>query len=189
MSKDSDPEENLNENDLEFVAEETNDISVADKFKKLQEKIKKLETEKQEYLDGWQRARADYSNLVKSTEEDKKQFKKYFTDSFVESLIPVVDSFTMAMSNKEAWEKVDNNWRMGVEYIYNQLMNILKDHGLILFGMVGDDFDPTFYEAVSEENTNNTDQDHKVAKVIQPGFKIADSILRPARVIVFTLKS
>ncbi len=182
------------ENDVvvepEFVEsnEDADELAGSDKIKKLQEKIKSLEKEKQEYLDGWQRARADYANLQKQTEDDKKRFKELFAEKFIEDMIPVVDSFSMAMSNKETWEKVDATWRTGVEYIYNQLMGALGGHGLVLFGEIGDTFDPARYEAISEEETDDATRDHTVAKVIQKGFMLGDSVLRPARVVVLVHK-
>lgn len=176
--------------DPEFVesTEDGDELAGSDKIKKLQEKIKSLEKEKQEYLDGWQRARADYANLQKQTEEDKKRFKEIFTERFVEDMIPVVDSFSMAMGNKEAWEKVDATWRTGVEYIYNQLMGALSGHGLTLFGEVGETFDPARYEAISDQETDDTSLDHTVAKVIQKGFMLGESVIRPARVVVWKVK-
>lgn len=167
--------------------EEGEELAGSSKIKKLQEQIKLLQKEKQEYLDGWQRARADYANLQKSSEEDKKRFKAVFAEKFVEDLIPVIDSFSMAMANKEAWEKVEPTWRTGVEYIYNQLIGALEAHGLKLYGAVEETFDPTQYEAVTEEETDDTSKDHTVAKVIQKGFMLGESVLRPARVTVYTI--
>lgn len=173
---------------IEESTEEGEAISSGAKIKKLQEKIKLLEKEKAEYLDGWQRSRADYANLQKANEEDKKRSKVIFTESFVEDLIPTVDSFLMAMSNKESWEKVEPAWRSGVEYIYQQLMNALESHGLKLFGEVGDKFDPARYEAIEEEEIADESKDHTVSKVIQKGFLLGDQTLRPARVKVYILK-
>ncbi|MBP9700827.1 MAG: nucleotide exchange factor GrpE [Candidatus Pacebacteria bacterium] len=174
----------------EFVEsnEDGDELAGSDKIKKLQEKIKTLEKEKTEYLDGWQRARADYANLQKSTDEDKKRFREHFAQRFVEDLLPVVDSFSMAMSNKEAWEKVDANWRTGVEYIYNQLMTALSEHDLEVFGKVGETFDPTLHEAVSDTETDDTKLDHTIASVLQQGYKLGDNILRAARVNVYKAK-
>ncbi len=173
---------------FEDSTEEGEALSGGAKIKKLQEQIKLLQKEKQEYLDGWQRARADYANLQKTSEDDKKRFKALFAERFVEDLIPVVDSFLMAMANKEAWEKVDPAWRTGVEYIYSQLMNALDAHGLSLFGEVGEAFDPLKHEAVGEEATEDTKLDHTIAKVNQKGFTLGESILRPARVTVYKTK-
>jgi molecular chaperone GrpE len=179
------------EKDFEFEesTEEGDALSGGAKIKKLQEKIKLLEKEKGEYLDGWQRARADYANLQKTTDDDKKRIKSLVVEDFIQDLIPVVDSFLMAMANKEAWEKVDPAWRTGVEYIYNQLMSTLESRNLSLFGTEGESFDPTRHEAVSEEETDDSTKDNTVAKVIQKGFMLGESVLRPARVTVFTVKN
>ncbi len=173
--------------DPEFVesSEDGDELAGGDKIKKLQEKIKALEKEKTEYLDGWQRARADYANLQKTSEEDKKRFKQLFTEKFVEDLFPVIDSFNMAMSNKEAWEKVDAGWRTGVEYIHSQLMSALAAHDLEVFGKIGESFDPTLHEAVSETETTDSTLDHTIASVLQQGYKLGDNVLRAARVTVY----
>jgi molecular chaperone GrpE len=174
--------------EIEPTTEDGDVLSAGNKVKKLQEKIKGLEKEKQEYLDGWQRARADYANLQKTTDEDRKRMRTLIEENFISELLPTVDSFLMAMSNKEAWEKVDPAWRTGVEYIYNQLMNTLESHNLKLFGEVGEVFDPTKHEAVGEERTEDTKLDHTIAKVNQKGFMLGESILRPARVTIYTAK-
>lgn len=179
-------EEHIEDVTFEESTEEGDALSGASKIKKLQEKIRTLEKEKQEYLDGWQRARADYANLQKTTDDDKKRIRAIAMESLIEELIPVVDSFLMAMANKESWEKVDPAWRTGVEYIYQQLMNTLESHGLALFGEIGESFDPMKHEAVSEEETDDTTKDHTIAKVIQKGFLLEESMIRPARVVVYT---
>ena len=173
--------------EIEPTTEEGEALSAGNKVKKLQEQIKELQKEKQEYLDGWQRARADYANLQKNTDEDRKRMRTLIEENFIEELLPTVDSFLMAMSNKEAWEKVDPAWRTGVEYIYNQLMNTLESHNLKIFGEVGDKFDPLKHEGVSDEPTEDKKKDHTISKVHQKGFTLGDSVLRPARVSVYTL--
>ncbi len=173
---------------FEESTEEGEVLSAGNKVKKLQEQIKELQKEKQEYLDGWQRARADYANLQKSTDEDRKRMRTVIEENFISELLPTVDSFLMAMSNKEAWDKVEPAWRTGVEYIYGQLMSTLESHDLKIFGEVGDKFDPLKHEGVSEEVTDDKSKDHTLAKVQQKGFILGDFILRPARVTVYTLE-
>jgi len=173
--------------DMEFVEsdEEGMALSAAKKGNDLKEKIKVLQKEKQEYLDGWQRSRADYANLQKTIDEDRKRMRGLIEENFIEDLLPVIDSFSMAMSNKEAWEKVDASWRTGVEYIYQQLMTVLKDRGFALFGAVGETFDPALHEAVSEKETDDAKLNHKIAVVLQQGYKLGDNVLRAARVSVY----
>jgi molecular chaperone GrpE len=182
----------MNEDQDDIVFEESTEegmeLGANAKVKKLQEKIKLLEKEKTEYLDGWQRARADYANLQKSIEEDKKRLRNIVEEDFIHELLPVVDSFLMAMKNKEAWEKVDANWRTGVEYIFGQLMGVLKDRGFENFGSEGETFDPSLHQAVSETETEDEALDHKISSVLQQGYKLGGSILRPARVSVYKTK-
>lgn len=181
------PEEIGEGQDMELIEsdEEGAAIGSAQKVKDLKEKIKALQSEKQEYLDGWQRSRADYSNLVKTQEEDKKRYRSIIEEGMLEELLPVVDSFTMAFNNKEAWEAVELTWRKGVEYIYQQLMTTLENHGLHAFGDIDEPFDPAKHQAVSEIETTEESKDHTVAKVLQKGFTLNDSVLRPARVSVY----
>jgi len=176
--------------DMEFVEsdEEGMAIGAAKKGNDLKEKIKVLQKEKQEYLDGWQRSRADYANLQKTTDEDRKRMRGLVEENFIEDLIPVIDSFSMAMSNKEAWEKVDANWRTGVEYIYQQMMTVLKDRDFATFGAIGETFDPTLHEAVSEKETDDEKLNHTIASVLQQGYKLGDNVLRAARVSVYAKK-
>lgn len=170
---------------FEESTEEGLELAASDKIKKLQEKIKSLEKEKTEYLDGWQRARADYANAQKNFEEEKKSLKNLFKENFVEELIPVVDSFLLAFSNKEAWEKIDTNWRKGVEYIYQQLLSVLADNSVTLFGEVGETFDHFKHEAVEDIKTDDESLDHTIAKVLQKGFMYDQKITRAARVSVY----
>lgn len=173
---------------FEASDEEGNILGGAKKTATLQDKIKLLTKEKQEYLDGWQRSRADYANLQKTTDEDRKRMRALIEENFIEDLIPTVDSFSMAMANKVAWEKVDANWRTGVEYIYQQLMTTLKDRGFATFGEVGETFDPTLHEAVSETETDDASKEHTIASVLQQGYKLNDSVMRAARVSVYKVK-
>ena len=176
--------------DVEFIEsdEEGGALSSLQKIKDLKEKIKILQKEKQEYLDGWQRSRADYANLQKTTDEDRKRMRVLVEESFIEDLLPVIDSFSMAMNNKEAWEKVDATWRTGVEYIHQQMMTILKDRGFTVFGVIGETFDPLLHEAVSEKDTDDEKLNHTIATVLQQGYKLGDNVLRAARVAVYAVK-
>ncbi len=74
--------------------------------------------------------RSNFINYKKGEDERKKQTLDFAREQFVEELIPVLDAYDMAFSNKEAWEKVEKSWRMGVEYIHAQLLKVLADNGV-----------------------------------------------------------
>ena len=180
------------ENDVVFEESTEEGIALggAAKVKKLQEKIKLLEKEKAEYLDGWQRARADYANLQKTSDEDKKRVRALVEESFIEDLLPTLDSFAMAFSNTEAWEKVEPTWRTGVEYIYQQFLKALNEKNVsIIPAKVGDSFDAYMHESIDSIETDDADKDHTIAAVVQQGYMLQEKVLRPARVKVFAIKS
>jgi molecular chaperone GrpE len=178
-------EEQTSADDISF--EDTNEEGEMDArttIKKLRDKIKKLEAEKQEYLDLSQRTRADYANFKKEVEANRVSDRKFATKRFIEELLPVLDAYDMAQANKETWEKVDANWRMGIEYIFNQFKTVLEGEGVTQFGKVGDSFDPLLHETMQSVTVENDNEDGKVVRVLQNGYKMHDTVLRPARVHV-----
>ena len=185
----------INENedifeDVTFVdsTEDGDALPTKDVVKKLREEIKKLRAEKEEYLTGWQRAKADYVNLQKEEEGKRKDMRGFIVGTLVEDLLPVLDSFDMAFANKEAWEKVDPNWRSGVEYIHQQFLRVLGDNNVTPINQTGVLFEPTIHESVETVPTDDQSKDHTIATVIQSGYKMGERVIRPARVKVFALK-
>jgi molecular chaperone GrpE len=153
-------------------------------LKKLKDKIKTLEKEKQENMDGWQRERADFINFKKRIDQEKIEVIKYANESILEELLPVLDSFEMAFANKEAWEKVDKNWRVGVEYIHSQFLKILNEHGVKEMNPLGETFDPKFHIADTHEETKDESQDGKIVEVKKKGYMLADRVVVAPTVVV-----
>lgn len=176
--------------DVTFVdsTEDGDALPTKDVVKKLREEIKKLRAEKEEYLTGWQRAKADYVNLQKEEEGKRKEMRAFIMSTLVEDLLPVLDSFDMAFANKEAWEKVDPNWRNGVEYIHQQFLRVLSENMVTPINQTDIPFEPTIHESVETVPTDDQSKDHTIATVIQSGYKIGERVIRPARVKVFALK-
>ncbi len=176
--------------DLEFVETDAMGDELKDKakLKKLREELKTAQTEARDSLMALQRSRADYVNLKKENDEIRTTVKQRTTESVIMDFLPVIDSFDMAMGNSAAWEAVDKNWRVGVEYIYSQLNTTLDNHGISAIDSVGVEFDPNLHEPMKTEDTEDTAQDHKIAQIIQKGYKMGDKVIRPARVVVYKLK-
>ncbi|MFA6554160.1 MAG: nucleotide exchange factor GrpE [Candidatus Paceibacterota bacterium] len=170
--------------DDSVVAEE----NAVEAIKKLREKLKKAEQEKQEYLVGWQRAKADHINARKRDESEKQEFVKFANERLIDGLIPVMESFDMAMGNKEVWEKVDKNWRVGVEYIYSQLKKVLSDAGLEEINPIGKPFDLNRDEASEYVPVEKETDHHKVLAVVQKGYTLNDKLMRPPKVKVGEFK-
>lgn len=181
----------MNEEDEIVIEESTEDggaLPTKDVVKKLREENKKLRMEKEEYLTGWQRAKADYVNLEKSEASKYKELRAHVTTSMIEDLLPVLDSFDMAMGNREAWEKVDANWRSGVEYIRAQFTRVLEDNNVTAINQTGVPFDHNIHEGIETIPSDDSSLDHIIASITQSGYKIGDKVIRPARVKVFEYK-
>ncbi len=149
----------------------------------LKEKLKLAQKEAGENLDGWQRAKADFVNAKKREEEERGEFVKFSKRELIKELLPALDSFHTAFGNKEAWEKVDLNWRMGVQYIYSQLLGSLEKHGITLIDpKVGEPFDPAKHASIESVPTANKAEDHTVHSVVQKGYALHGKILEPAKV-------
>lgn len=176
------------ENELEteeLVVDEEADLAPADALKKLREKLKIAISEKQSYLDGWQRDKAEFVNARKRDEESKQQYLKFAAAQVIDDMLPVVDAFDMAIGNKEVWKQAPEVWRKGMEGIYNQFLTALSKNNVVPFGTSGDIFDPNFYHSVAMMPTDEEKMNHMVAEILQKGYKIKDKVLRPAMVKVY----
>ena len=161
------------------------DIGASGQMKKLREKLKKCIEDKQEYLDGWQRSKADFVNLKKEHSQQMERLKKFAVEDMVHDLLPVIESFDMAFANKEAWEAVDENWRNGIEHIHTQLMNVLEARGLKELGVVGEKFDHNIHDSVGMVENDDKKKSDTLAEVVQKGYELSGKVLRPAKVRVY----
>ncbi|MEK7129073.1 MAG: nucleotide exchange factor GrpE [Patescibacteria group bacterium] len=169
--------------DDDVAAERDDELSL--KIKKLRDKLKECEKERMEYLSGWQRAKADFINSRREDGVWKKEYMLFANEGLIGELLPVMDSFALAFSNKEAWEKTDKNWRIGVEYIYSQLSAALGEHGLVMFGAKSEIFDPSKHTALETIETDDLDKDGLIENVLQQGYILNGKIIRPAKVNVY----
>lgn len=151
-----------------------------DKIKKLKDKLKKCESEKQEFLNGWQRSQADLINIKKRSEEDKASFARYANENIILDIIPTLDSFDQAFKNKKVWDAIDKNWRMGVEFIYSQLLNSLKSHGVEEINPLNEQFDPQIHESVGTLEG----EDGIILEIVLKGYKLNNKIIRAPQVRV-----
>ena len=182
-------EEHFEDVTVEASTEDGDALPTKDIVKKLREDLKQARSEKDEYLTGWQRAKADYVNLQKEMDQVRKNTSLSTKERMVENLLPAIDSFDMAFANKEAWEKVDPNWRTGVEYIYQQFMTSLADSGIEKIDKANVPFDPNLHQSIESIPTDDQAKDHTIERIIQAGYKIGERVIRPARVKVYEYKA
>ena len=170
---------------VEFEFNEDGEEDLKKTLKKLRADLKQCKTEKEEYLTGWQKERADFSNYKKQEDDRKAVFSEAMRERILTRFLSVIDSFNMAFANKEAWNKVNEEWRKGVEYIYAQLNTIFEEYGVKAIGEEGESFDPNIHQSIDVVETDRKENDHKVASIIQKGYKLGERVIRPARVNVY----
>ena len=168
----------------EDVVYEEEGVGVTDVIKKLRERIKKIEKESKENLDGWQRAKADFQNFKNSLDKDRESIIKLVKENTLNEILPVIDSFEMAFANKKAWNNVNSDWRIGVEYIYSQLKTILETNGITEIQALRELFDPVKHSSTEIKVVNDEKDDGRVVEVVQKGYMINGKVLRPAKVKV-----
>ena len=158
----------------EFVPEEESEQGPA-LIKKLREKLKKAQEEKQKNLEGWQRAQADFVNYKKDEAVTREEREVRTKAEFVESLLPALDSFELALKHAQTKE---------MNLVHKQLLDALRSLGVEFYGKSGEQFDPHRYEALREVPAKQPEDDHKVVSVERSGYSMSDYIIRPAQVTI-----
>lgn len=160
-----------------------------DKNKKLREDIKRLQKEKDEYLLGWQRAKADYINLQRELEAVRLNSSLITKEKVVENILPALDSFEMAFSNQDFWQRVDKSWRQGIESIYDQIISGLNKSDIEKIDQVDILFDPNIHQSIEKIKTDDKGKDHFVESILQVGYKVGNRTIRPAKVRIFEFEN
>ena len=166
----------------EFVGEEDGGeptIGGPTALKRLRERLKKAVEEKQEYLDGWQRARADLINYKKEEDSRFKIYDSRTKTDLVEELLPVLDSLELSVVH------ANDDSRKGLYGILSQFLSALKRIGVEkIDAEKGTTFDNTIHEALQEEAVEDKELDHTVIKIKRAGYRLGDRVIRPAQVVV-----
>ena len=150
------------------------------KLKKAKEELAKANAEKAEYLEGWQRAKADYVNAKKRAEDERRDLHRFASEALVVSLLPVLDSFDHALAAADG----DEAWLEGLRNTHAQLMQALAQNGVEAFDPKGETFDPILHEPVETLAVSKPEEDNIVTKVHQKGYTLHGKVIRPARVAI-----
>jgi len=145
----------------------------------LQMKLAETEKQRDEYLAGWQRAKADFINYKKEEMKHLEEVARYGSVDLIKDLISVLDNFDLGIRALEKQGPVEK----GVYLIRTQIEDILKKRGLVKIEMKeGDAFDTNIAEALSEIPS---DKPHgTIVEIIEPGYRLHEKVIRAARVIV-----
>jgi len=156
--------EELNE---EFLDESEGEAAT---IRRLRENLKKTVAEKQEYLDGWQRARADFANYKKEEARIHADREERTKAHCIETLLPALDTLELSLKHDASPTLL---------MIEKQFLDALKQFGVERFGKEGDAFDPHIHEALAHEGEGT-----HIVKIERSGYKAGAHIIRAAQVII-----
>lgn len=172
----------------EFIQREEEAVEeegIKDKLKKIRKELEACRKEKEEYLAGWQRAKADLINARKDEERARGEFVKFAEESLLKELFPLADSLVEAIKTEGLAASCEaSGVGGGFENIYRQLQSILSAYGVEAIESKGKKFDPTEHEALIREESDNAAEDDTVLEEFSRGYRLHGKVLRPARVKV-----
>lgn len=133
--------------------------------------------EREEYLDGWKRAKADLANYKKDELRHFEEFAKFTQESLIKEVIAVLDSFDLALISSDGDEKS----KKGIQLIRNQLEDILRKNGLQRIAVsIGGKFNPAEQEAIGEIASDKPSG--TIAEEVESGYSLNGKVVRAARV-------
>ncbi len=151
-------------------------------IEELKKKLEECQKLKDEYLAGWQRARADFLNYKKEEIERFEEILKYAGVELILRILPILDNFEVTEKKLPENLKNDENIK-GILQLKNQILDFFKNQGVEEIKTAGEKFDPNFMEAA--EMVGMKDKDSGIViEEIQKGYKINGRLLRPAKVKV-----
>jgi molecular chaperone GrpE len=171
IERDGREEDGMSEVDLEAA-----ESRAESKIGKAKRELEAAREEAKQNLDGWQRAKADYVNALKRFEEEKSRAVEQGLLRAVKALLPAYDALERARAHGEIPD--------GFEGIAKQLEGAFTALGVTPLGVEGEPFDPMRHEALGSDMTEDQAMDDRVTQVLEKGYAVGASVLRPARVRV-----
>jgi len=127
------------------------------------------------------RVQADFDNFRRRSRQEKEEFAAYANTRIIEELLPVIDTFDMALKTPD--DADIKTLLVGVQMVHRQLMTVLENQGVQSIEAFGQPFDPNFHEGImqveSDEHPANT-----VVEELRKGYRLKDRVIRPSMVKV-----
>jgi molecular chaperone GrpE len=147
------------------------------------DQLKERAAKADEYRERLLREAADFENYKKRAARERQDSVTYANENLLQKLIPILDTFEMALAATASDGSSAQSLQAGVLMIYNQLKSTLADAGLEEIDARGKVFDPNLHEAVSQQESANV-AEGEVMQQIRKGYKFRNRLVRPAGVVV-----
>jgi len=153
----------------------------------LRQQIENLQSQKDELFGKLQRVSADYANFQKRVPKQITDTLLYEKEKIIKTLLPALDNFEHTLQNTDSTENIDV-FIKGIRIIYDQMLDILKSHGVERIKATGEKFDPALHQAIMQKAEPDR-QENVVLEEFQTGYKLNGRVIRPSKVIVNKLPS
>ena len=164
------------------IKEEKKAAKEEKKVAELEQELAKLKADVEHWKNEYYRAYADTQNLRKSLEKEHSDIIKYRAVGFIEDLLPVLDSFHMALANEPTSQEL-KNYLVGFQFVYRNLVSVLENEGV-------KEISPSIGDKFSDKTMNGVDitvqegEENLVTKVYAKGYELHGRLIRPAQVSV-----
>ena len=154
-----------------------------DPMKALEAKFEAKEKEAEENYDRLLRLSAEFENYKKRSSREIEEFRKFANQSLIKEMLSVVDNLELAMNSTNSHKAIDKDLLQGLEMTHREILKVFEKFNVKPIDAKGQPFDPTFHEAVMQEE-NNDYAKNTVINEMQRGYMIHDRLLRPSMVVV-----
>lgn len=176
-----------NKEELEALPDEggaRDEMEAEEESLTVEEQLEVAEAQAAEYLDGWQRARAELANYKRRIEAQRSEMALSANSNLLTKLLPVLDDLQLALENTPqedggSWEE----WQGGIALVEHKFAVVLKDVGIVPIETEGQFFDPNVHEAISHEANPDYESGQIIARM-RRGYKLGNRVLRAAMVRV-----
>ena len=151
--------------------------------KELEAKLEAKEKEAEENYDRLLRLSAEFENYKKRSSREIEEFRKFANQSLIKEMLSVVDNLELAMNSTNGHKAIDKDLLQGLEMTHREILKVFEKFNVKPIDAKGQPFDPTFHEAVMQEETNDYAK-NTVINEMQRGYMIHDRLLRPSMVVV-----
>ncbi len=158
------------------------ELSLEEQVESLQSSLDEMTVKAEEYLDGWQRARAEFANYKKRVLKENTEIHQVARGDVIKIYLDILDDLERALAEKPT-QGDGKSWSEGIELIVQKLHSRLEAEGVKPMNPLGEEFNPNFHEALMKEESDEY-KSGQIIEVMQEGYWIGDKVLRPALVRV-----
>ena len=146
-------------------------------------KLQELEIASKENYDRYLRVSAEFENYQKRAAREQTEFKKFANESLIKALLPIVDDLERALESTPKGSDSVDAIRQGVSLTLENIGKVFDNFNVERIEAMGEPFDPTFHEAVMQENDADH-PDNTVIREFQKGYLLNGRLIRPSMVVV-----